>query len=69
MTALTPGANAPVTHGPLTATVTYTPVPGADLDVSAFLLTATGKVRGDADMCFFGQTRQNILFLLVGSAK
>lgn len=56
MTALTPGANAPVAQGPLTATITYTPVPGADLDVSAFLLTATGKVRGDADMCFFGQT-------------
>lgn len=56
MTALAPGANTPVTQGPLTATVSYTPVAGADLDVSAFLLGANGKVRSDADMCFYGQT-------------
>ncbi len=56
MTSLAPGANAPVNQGPLTATVSYTPVAGAELDVSAFLLGANGKVRGDADMCFYGQT-------------
>lgn len=56
MTNLAPGANAPVNQGPLTVTVSYTPVAGADLDVSAFLLGANGKVRGDADMCFYGQT-------------
>ncbi|ESQ76167.1 hypothetical protein ABAC402_06870 [Asticcacaulis sp. AC402] len=28
---------------------------GIDLDVSVFLLTATGKVRDDSDMCFYGQ--------------
>ncbi|WP_455233145.1 TerD family protein [Geopseudomonas aromaticivorans] len=56
MTSLAPGANAPVQQGPLTTTIVYTPVPGADLDVSAFLLGANGKVRGDADMCFYGQT-------------
>lgn len=54
---LAPGANAPVNQeGPLTVTVSYAPVAGADLDVSAFLLGANGKVRGDADMCFYGQT-------------
>lgn len=53
---LTPGANAPVPAGPLTLTVAYTPVSGVDFDVSAFLLGADGKVRGDADMCFYGQT-------------
>ena len=56
MTNLAPGANAPVNQGPLTITISYAPVAGADLDVSAFLLGANGKVRGDADMCFYGQT-------------
>lgn len=55
MTTLTPGANAAVGAGTLTVTVSYSPLPGADLDVSAFLLGAGGKVRGDADMCFYGQ--------------
>ena len=53
---LTPGANAPVPAGQLTLTVDYSPVQGVDLDISAFLLGSTGKVRGDADMCFYGQT-------------
>ncbi|GAB3391876.1 TerD family protein [Azotobacter armeniacus] len=56
MTTLAPGANAPLAQSPLTATVSFTPVAGADLDVSAFLLGANGKARGDADMCFYGQT-------------
>ena len=55
MSTLTPGANTSVSAGVQTVTITYTPVAGADLDVSAFLLTDTGKVRGDNDMCFFGQ--------------
>ncbi|MCQ4319028.1 TerD family protein [Stutzerimonas stutzeri] len=55
MTTLTPGANAPVATGPVSVTVNYSPVAGADIDVSAFLLSGTGKVRSDADMCFFGQ--------------
>lgn len=59
MTQLVPGANAPVATGPLTVEVSYSPVAGADMDVSAFLLTASGKVRGDHDMCFFGQKSVN----------
>lgn len=55
MTQLVPGANAPVVAAPLTVEVGYSPIAGADIDVSAFLLTSTGKVRGDQDMCFFGQ--------------
>lgn len=55
MTQLTPGANAPVTTGPLQVDIQYSPVPGVDLDISAFALTAAGKVRGDGDMCFYGQ--------------
>jgi tellurite resistance protein TerA len=55
MIVLTPGANASIPDGTLTVTVSYSPVAGADLDVSAFQLLATGKVRGDADMCFYGQ--------------
>ncbi|WP_295475367.1 TerD family protein [uncultured Pseudomonas sp.] len=56
MTLLVPGANAAVATGPLTVEVDYSPLAGADIDVSAFLLTSAGKVRGDQDMCFYGQT-------------
>ena len=59
MSTLTPGANTSVSAGVQTVTITYTPVAGVDLDVSAFLLTDTGKVRGDNDMCFFGQQSVN----------
>ena len=59
MTLLTPGANTGVNTEVLNVTVSYSPVPGAELDVSAFLLTASGKVRGDNDMCFFGQQSVN----------
>jgi len=59
MSALVPGANAPVASGPLTVDVRYSPLAGADIDVSAFLLTAAGKVRGDQDMCFYGQKSVN----------
>ncbi|MBN3786331.1 TerD family protein [Burkholderia sp. Ac-20353] len=57
MTALLPGGNAPVATGQLRVDINYTPIPGADIDISAFALAATGKVRGDGDMCFYGQTR------------
>jgi len=59
MTTLTPGANTGVASGTLNVTISYTPVAGADLDVSAFLLNESGKVRGDNDMCFFGQQSVN----------
>lgn len=56
MSPLSPGANAPLPPGPLEIAVRHGQLPGADLDVSAFLLTASGKVRDDGDMCFYGQT-------------
>lgn len=56
MTALVPGGNASVATGQLRVDISYTPTPGADLDISAFALAASGKVRGDGDMCFYGQT-------------
>lgn len=56
MNTLTPGANAPVSSSLVTATIEYAAIQGADIDVSAFLLGASGKVRGDGDMCFYGQT-------------
>lgn len=57
MSLLTPGANASVPTGTLSAQIRFSPtsVAGADIDISAFLLTATGKVRGDQDMIFYGQ--------------
>jgi len=55
MTILSPGANAPLPSGDLTVLIRHGTIPGADIDVSAFLVTATGKVRSDADMCFYGQ--------------
>ena len=59
MSTLTPGANTSVSSGSQTVTISYAPVAGADLDVSAFLLAESGKVRGDNDMCFFGQQSVN----------
>ena len=55
MTILTPGANAPLPAGDLTVLIRHGAIPGAEIDVSAFLVTGTGKVRSDADMCFYGQ--------------
>jgi len=52
---LLPGANAALPDGPLAVTITHDVIAGAEIDVSAFLLTSAGKVRGDADMCFYGQ--------------
>jgi len=55
MTELTLGANAPLPAGDLTVLIRYGAIPGAEIDVSAFLVTGTGKVRSDAEMCFYGQ--------------
>jgi tellurite resistance protein TerA len=55
MTVLGPGANAPLTSNDLTVLIRHGTIPGADIDVSAFLVTASGKVRSDGDMCFYGQ--------------
>ena len=55
MTVLSPGANAPLPAGDLTVLIRHGVIPGAEIDVSAFLVTGTGKVRSDADMCFYGQ--------------
>lgn len=55
MTVLSPGANAPVPAGDLSVLIRHGTIPGAEIDVSAFLVTGTGKVRSDADMCFYGQ--------------
>ncbi|WP_025473067.1 TerD family protein, partial [Yersinia pestis] len=48
---LMPGGNAPVASQTLTVRV----LSGASVDVSAFRLYASGKVRGDTDMVFYGQ--------------
>lgn len=55
MTELAPGANAALPAGDLTVLIRHGAIPGAEIDVSAFLVTGTGKVRSDADMCFYGQ--------------
>ncbi|MFS0827118.1 TerD family protein [Pseudomonas phoenicis] len=55
MTSLTPGANAAVDTALSRVEVVYSTIPGADIDVSAFALAASGKVRSDDDMCFYGQ--------------
>jgi tellurite resistance protein TerA len=55
MTVLSPGANATLPGGDLTVLIRHGTIPGAEIDVSAFLVTGTGKVRSDADMCFYGQ--------------
>ena len=55
MTELMPGANASLPSGDLSVLIRHGTIPGAEIDVSAFLVTGTGKVRSDADMCFYGQ--------------
>ncbi|MHA6193514.1 TerD family protein [Pseudomonas wadenswilerensis] len=56
MTALSPGGNTAVASTTQQVDIRYSSLPGIDLDVSAFALTTTGKVRGDDGMCFYGQT-------------
>lgn len=55
MSVLIPGGNAQVPSGELTVTIQYNVIIGAEIDVSAFQLSSTGKVRNDHDMCFYGQ--------------
>lgn len=52
---LVPGGNTGVASAIHQVEITYAKLASADMDVSAFLLGAEGKVRGDGDMCFFGQ--------------
>lgn len=56
---LVSGANSAVPTEKLKVEVQLNPaqVSGAEVDVSAFVLTSTGKVRGDDDMVFYGQPR------------
>lgn len=49
------GANTDLSGRTISITVEYPAAPGLDLDVSCFLLSADGRVRSDADMCFYGQ--------------
>lgn len=56
MTIITKGANTPVPAGLLRAAVCRRKVPGTPaVEVSALLLDAAGKVRGDADLVFHNQ--------------
>ena len=59
VTQLVAGANASVPREKLHVEVLLSPaqVSGAEVDISAFVLTANGKVRGDDDMVFYGQPR------------
>ncbi len=52
---LTPGGNAPVPSQELQVQI----LSGASVDASSFRLYASGKVKGDADMCFYGQPRND----------
>ena len=55
MPILLPGANSSLPGGDLIVLIRHDTIPGMEIDVSAFLVTVTGKVRSDADMCFYGQ--------------
>ncbi|MCQ3991484.1 TerD family protein, partial [Klebsiella pneumoniae] len=50
---LTPGGNAPLIAQDLRVRV----ISGGPVDASAFRLFADGKVRGDSDMVYYGQPR------------
>jgi tellurite resistance protein TerA len=55
MSTLPPGANAALSSRSFTLQVRHGILPGAEIDVSAFMVASGGKVRSDADMCFYGQ--------------
>ena len=58
MTQISKGANMTVRSGALSAVLEWTGGAGSpDIDISALLLTATGKVRSDADFVFYNQPR------------
>jgi tellurite resistance protein TerA len=69
MSVLKPGANANLSPWKFALSISYGSIPGADLDVSAFLLTEKGKVRGDEDMCFYGQTQVGSGAVILNSAS
>jgi stress response protein SCP2 len=56
MTEMVKGGNLPVPVAVLQVAVTWQQGPGVpDVDVSALLLDATGRVRSDADLVFYNQ--------------
>lgn len=56
MTQMTKGGNLPVPGAALQVAVTWRQgVHVPDVDVSALLLDATGRVRSDADLVFYNQ--------------
>ena len=55
MTLLAPGANADLPQTSFTLAAHHGGLAGADIDMSAFLVGTNGRVRSDADMCFYGQ--------------
>lgn len=57
MTTMTKGSNTPVTASAVRAVISW--AGAADIDVSALLLTATGKVRSDADFIFYNQPQHS----------
>ena len=54
---LTRGGNAPVTTTRATLAFAWPRIPGVTVDLSAYLLGADGRVRGDADMVFYNSPR------------
>jgi stress response protein SCP2 len=54
---LIPGQNVGLAQaglpGPVVVTLTWSPAPGVDADLSALLVTAAGKVRDDGDFVFY----------------
>lgn len=69
MTVLTCGANAPISQTQAVLTLTLVPPPsGVEVDFSAFLLQASGKVRQDQDMVFYGQPDAGAVALQSASA-
>ncbi|MFF7339894.1 VWA domain-containing protein [Streptomyces sp. NPDC008163] len=58
MTTLSKGANMPVAASAVRAVLSWTPGPGVpDVDASALVLGANGRVRSDGDFVFYNQPR------------
>ncbi|MCW2538951.1 MAG: hypothetical protein JWN95_676 [Frankiales bacterium] len=61
MTTMAKGSNVALSAASVRATLTWSALPGVpDIDFSALLLTAEGKVRSDADFVFYNQPQHAV---------
>lgn len=66
---LTAGANIPLPSSNIHLAIHHQTSANTELDVTAYILSAHGKVRGDADMIFYGQTHTTNRSIVLSSSE